>query len=51
MDKSGEIRSEDGEGLFAWTDFDPPEKEPDEGAEVVAGLTAVPKTLPPKFFL
>lgn len=50
LDVSGEIESSDGDGRFLWTDFEPLGSEPAEGADVVAGLTATPKTLPPKYF-
>jgi L-histidine Nalpha-methyltransferase len=50
MNISGEVQSQNGEGRFAWIDFEPPEKKQDDGAEVIAGLSATPKTLPPKYF-
>ncbi len=50
LDVSGEIESDDGDGRFLWTDFEPLAAKPAEGADVVAGLTAEPKTLPPKYF-
>ncbi len=50
LDVSGEIESNEGGGRFLWTDFEPLRSEPAVGADVVAGLTASPKTLPPKYF-